>query len=85
MHVCSAIHSPPNKSVIEAGELFHECLLTQSLHLEDEIRHRVSVGCIDQAYFNLYLCFLPFANPLRKCHVYFRAAKISPGMKDIGH
>lgn len=35
--------------------------------LEDEIVHWVSVGCIGQTYFNLCLCFLLSANPLRNC------------------
>lgn len=40
--------------------------------------YRVSVGCIDQTYFNLYLCFLISANLLRNCHAIFPCSQDLP-------
>lgn len=40
-------------------------------HLQDKIVHQISVDCIDQTYFNLCLCILLSANPLRNCCAVF--------------
>lgn len=77
---------PSKESVTEAGELLRECspkALCSTWKMK-YCTNRVSVDCIDQAYFNLYLYF--FLQILSEIAMLCsHAAKISPGMQDIGH